>query len=144
LIINWDHEGQSFVVAFDKRTGKQRWKVAREEVTSWATPIVVEHGGKPQVIISGTNRVRGYDLAGGNVIWECGGLSRNIVASPVAAGDRVYVVGKNGVTAVVRAGAEFGVIAQNTLNDEFTASPAIAGGEIYLRGHKSLYCLAAD
>ena len=90
LIINWDHEGQSFVIAFDKRTGKQRWQVAREEVTSWATPIVVENGGKPQVIISGTNRMRGYDLATGEVIWECGGLSANIVASPVAADGMVY------------------------------------------------------
>lgn len=90
LIINWDHEGQSFVVAFDKRTGLQRWKVAREEATSWATPIVVEHAGKPQVIISGTNRVRGYDLTTGEIIWECGGLSANIVASPVAADGMLF------------------------------------------------------
>ena len=45
LIINWDHEGQSFVVAFDKYTGEQLWKVKRKEVTSWATPIVVEVKG---------------------------------------------------------------------------------------------------
>ena len=91
LIINWDHEGQSFVVAFDKYTGKQLWKVKRKEVTSWATPIVVEVKGKPQVIVSGTSRVRGYDLVTGNVIWECGGLSANIVASPVSADGMVYV-----------------------------------------------------
>ena len=90
LVVNWDHEGQSFVVAFDKRTGKQRWKAARDEVTSWATPIVVEREGKPQVIVSGTNRLRGYDLATGRVIWECAGLSRNVVASPVAADGMVY------------------------------------------------------
>jgi outer membrane protein assembly factor BamB len=91
LVVNWDHEGESFVVAFDKNTGKQRWKVAREEVTSWATPIVVEHAGKPQVVISGTDRVRGYDLASGKVIWECGGLASNIVASPVAGNGMVFV-----------------------------------------------------
>ena len=85
LIVNWDHEEQSFLVALDKRTGKQRWRVARAEDTSWATPIVVEHAGKAQVIVPGTNRLRGYDLANGAVIWECGGLSSNIVASPVAA-----------------------------------------------------------
>src|SRR5262249_61641609 len=90
LIINWDHEEQSFLVALDKHTGKQRWRVARNEDTSWATPIVVEHGGKPQVIVPGTNRMRGYDLATGEVIWECGGLSSNIVASPVAADGFVY------------------------------------------------------
>jgi outer membrane protein assembly factor BamB len=90
LIVNWDHEEQSFLVALDKRTSTQRWRVARAEDTSWATPIVVEHAGKAQVIVSGTNRVRGYDLADGAVIWECGGLSSNIVASPVASDGVVY------------------------------------------------------
>ncbi|MCP4247971.1 MAG: PQQ-binding-like beta-propeller repeat protein [bacterium] len=85
VVINWDHEGDSFVLAVDKRTGRQRWKVTRDEGTSWSTPLIVEHDGKPQVIISATNRVRGYDLATGDVIWECGGLSGNVVASPVAA-----------------------------------------------------------
>lgn len=90
LVINWDHEEQSFLVALDKSTGKQRWRVARPEDTSWATPIVVEHRGKAQVIVPGTKRLRGYDLASGEVIWECAGLSSNIVASPVAAGGVVY------------------------------------------------------
>ena len=90
LLVNWDHEGPSFVVAFDKRTGKERWKVERDEPTSWATPVVVEHDGKHQVIVSGTNRVRGYDLLTGEVIWECAGLSANVVASPVAADGMVY------------------------------------------------------
>lgn len=90
LIINWDHEGRSFLTALDKHSGKQRWKVDRHEVTSWATPIVVEHDGKPQVVVSGTKRVRGYDLATGRVIWECRGLSANVVASPVAGHGLVF------------------------------------------------------
>ena len=90
LIINWDHEGQSFASALDKRTGKPIWKVARSEVTSWATPIVALHAGQPQVIISGTSRIRGYDLASGKVLWECGGLSANVVASPVSDGEMVF------------------------------------------------------
>jgi outer membrane protein assembly factor BamB len=90
LIVNWDHEEQSFLIALDKRTGKTRWRVARAEDTSWATPIVVAHGGSAQVIVPGTNRLRAYDLANGAVLWECGGLSSNIVASPVAARGVVY------------------------------------------------------
>ena len=90
LVVNWDHEGQSFVLALDKRTGKQLWKVARDEVTSWATPIVIEHAGRAQLIISGTDRIRGFDLSTGSLIWECGGLSANIVATPVAADGMVY------------------------------------------------------
>ena len=83
LIVNWDHEGESFLYAFDKRTGRQIWKVARDEKTSWATPLVVEVGGKPQVIVSATKRVRGYDLATGALLWECAGLTDNVVSSPV-------------------------------------------------------------
>jgi outer membrane protein assembly factor BamB len=90
LVINWDDEEQSYLVALDKRTGQQRWRVARAEDTSWATPIVVEHAGKAQIIVPGTNRLRGYDLDTGAVIWECSGLSSNIVASPVAANGVVY------------------------------------------------------
>ena len=90
LIVNWDHEDGSFVAAFDKRTGKQLWKVARAEDTSWATPIVVDQGGKTQVIVSGTHRIRAYDLSSGAVVWECGGLSSNVVASPVSANGIVY------------------------------------------------------
>lgn len=91
LVINWDHEGDSFVAAFDKRDGHQRWKVKRDEPTSWSSPIIVKVEGKPQVIIAATHRVRGYDLDTGNLIWECGGLSGNVVASPVYADGRVVV-----------------------------------------------------
>ena len=67
LVVNWDHEGPSFVVAFDKRTGDERWRVPRDEGTSWATPIVVDHDGEPQVVVSGSKRVRGYALETGAV-----------------------------------------------------------------------------
>src|SRR5437762_3377527 len=83
LIVCWDHEADSYLYAFDKRTEQQLWKVARDEKTSWATPLVVEHEGKPQVIVSATKRVRGYDLATGALLWECAGLSQNVVSSPV-------------------------------------------------------------
>lgn len=83
LIVNWDHEGSSFLYAFDKRTGKQRWKAPRDEKTSWSTPLIVEAHGKTQIIVSATKRVRGYDFATGSEIWECAGLTENVVASPV-------------------------------------------------------------
>jgi outer membrane protein assembly factor BamB len=83
LIVCWDHEGDSFLYAFDKRTGRERWKVARDEKTSWSTPLVVEYEGKPQIVVSATKRVRGYDLATGAQLWECAGLTDNVVSSPV-------------------------------------------------------------
>lgn len=94
LVVNWDHEGQSFVVALDKSTGHERWKVARDEVTSWASPIIIQQAGRSQVIVNGTKRVRGYDLVTGKIVWECGGLSSNIVASPVY-GDGMLFAGSS-------------------------------------------------
>ena len=90
LVVCWDHEGESFLYALDKRTGKERWKIARDEKTSWSTPLVVEHEGRPQIVISATKRVRSYDLATGAMLWECAGLSRNVVSSPVAGHGMVF------------------------------------------------------
>jgi len=83
LIVCWDHEGDSALFAFDKRTGQQRWKVARDEKTSWSTPLMIEHEGRPQIVVSATKRVRGYDPATGAQLWECAGLTDNVVSSPV-------------------------------------------------------------
>jgi outer membrane protein assembly factor BamB len=237
LVVNWDHQGDSFVAAFDKLTGRLRWKTPRERASSWTTPIVVPLNGGAQVIVSGSRRIRGYDLAGGGMIWECGGLSaENVVsspvaghglvfagstydrpgllairleggkgdvtetglvvwrrsrgapyvpspllcgealyfhyhfqglltrvnartgadqpgsirldgiydvfASPVAAAGRVYVTSREGVTLVLRDGDAPEVIARNRLDDRFSASPALAGNALYLRGERTLYCLA--
>ena len=91
LLINWDHEGDSFIVALDKLTGKELWRNERDEVTSWSTPLVVEHEGKPQVIVSASKRTRSYDLATGKLIWECAGLGTNVIPMPVHANGVVYV-----------------------------------------------------
>lgn len=91
LVVNWDHEDQDFIVALDKKTGKELWKTNRDEPTSWSTPLVVVHEGKPQVIVNATNRVRSYDLATGKMIWECGGMTMNVIPSPVHADGVVYV-----------------------------------------------------
>ncbi len=83
LIVNWDHEDQSFIVALDAATGETRWRADRDEPTSWATPLVAEHNGRAQAIVNGTNRVRSYDLATGKVLWQCGGQTVNAIPSPV-------------------------------------------------------------
>jgi outer membrane protein assembly factor BamB len=66
----------------------------------------------------------------------------NVFASPVAAGGRVYVPGREGTTAVIRSGPRFEVLATNTLDDGFDASPALVDGEIFLRGYRYLYAIA--
>ncbi len=236
LIVNWDQERDSFIVALDKATGEPRWRVLRDEETSWASPIVIEHKGRPQVVVSGTNRLRGYELDTGRVVWECGGLSSNIVASPVydagmvfagssyetrallainlngargdvtgtkqvvwsrrertpyvpspllyegglyflyhyqgvlsrvtartgeeptgpfrltgitdvysspvAAAGRLYFTDREGTTLVMSSGERPQSLAFNRLDDQFSASAALVGREMFLRGERFLYCLA--
>ncbi|HYT91409.1 MAG TPA: PQQ-binding-like beta-propeller repeat protein, partial [Gemmataceae bacterium] len=68
LIVNWDHEGQSRLFVLDAQTGKTRWQVDRDEVTTWTTPLVVDYKGRTQVIVNATKRVRSYDLQTGKVV----------------------------------------------------------------------------
>ncbi len=236
LVITWDHEDDSFIVALDSKSGSPKWKVDRDEPTSWATPVVVTSEGRRQVLVNGSNRMRGYDLSSGKLYWECAGMTANAIptpvidgdlaffmsgfrgsallaidyanasgdiagtdavrwtyaekgtpyvpspllyqgdlyfldtnkailscvdgrtgqshyakkrleefqgvyASPVAADGRVYLPCRDGKTAVFASGAEFKLLATNSLDDSFSASPAIVGGQLFLRGLKNLYCI---
>ena len=92
LIILRDHEGQSFLHVLNKKTGKDIMVIERDEISSWSTPIIVECEGKNQIITSATNKVRSYDLVSGEVIWECSGLTRNVIPSPVSANRMIYLM----------------------------------------------------
>lgn len=92
LIVNWDHEGDDFIAAFDKRTGKERWRQSRDEKTTWTTPLVVTYEGKTQVIVAATQRIRSYDLATGQPLWECGGMTANVIPSPVSDFGMLYAI----------------------------------------------------
>jgi len=236
LVVVWDHQGQSFVTALDKRTGEELWRVDRDEIDTWATPLVVEVAGRAQVVTAGMRRLRAYDLETGGLVWETDGLTMNpipspvadgglvfatsgfrgnslkairlerargditgtdaiawtldrdtpyvpspllydgviyvlktnsgllsafdaatgtphyqvqrlegapnVFASPVGAAGRVYVTGREGTTVVLRHGPRFEVLAENTLDEGFDASPALVGDTIYLRGSRHLYAIA--
>ena len=68
----------------------------------------------------------------------------DVYASPVGASGRIYIADRDGVTLVIKHGSTLEVLAQNALNDGFNASPVIVGKEIFLRGNKSLYCIASE
>jgi len=237
LVVNWDHEGPSFITALDAATGETKWKRDRDEVTTWNTPLVVEAAGRTQVIVNATNRTRSYDLDTGETLWECGGQVTNPIpspvawenlvycmsghrgsalyaipldsvgditdtegiawhrdegtpyvpspllyddrlyftkgrnaifsclnaetgepiidqerltgvssfyASPVGAAGRIYLVGRGGTTLVLKQSDQLEVLATNVLDEPIDASPAIVDKEIFLRGEKHLYCIAAE
>ncbi|PHQ33876.1 outer membrane protein assembly factor BamB family protein [Rhodopirellula bahusiensis] len=92
LVVPWDHEGESFIVALDAATGEEKWRQSRDEQTTWSTPLITEYEGRTQVITNGSKRVRSYDLATGELIWECGGQAGNPIPSPVRFEDNVIVM----------------------------------------------------
>ena len=92
LVVTCDQEENSSITVLDAASGEPRWRIDRDEPTTWATPLVVEHGGRAQVVVNGTNRVRSYDLATGEVIWECGGQTVNAIPSPLPSAAAVIVM----------------------------------------------------
>ena len=68
----------------------------------------------------------------------------NVYASPVGADDRVYFTGRNGTTLVLQRTNDLNVLATNKLDDRFDASPALADNQLFLRGHRFLYCITDD
>lgn len=119
VVVNWDHEGQSFIVALDKKTGKQRWKVERDERTSWTTPFIITVRGKQQVVVNGSNRIRSYDLRSGDLVWECGGMTQNVVPTPVCGSGLIYC------TSGFRGSALLAIRYANA-KDDITDSPSVA------------------
>jgi outer membrane protein assembly factor BamB len=92
LLLNWDQEADSALYCLDAKTGATKWKADRTDKTSWNTPLVVEHKGRIQVIVNGTERIRSYDFATGKELWSCGGMTVNAIPSVVASDEKVYCV----------------------------------------------------
>lgn len=92
VILNWDHQLGSFIACLDAATGETRWKVDRDENSSWATPLVLDYDGRTQVVVHGSKRVRSYDLKTGELIWACGGQGPSAIPCPVSDGKLVYLM----------------------------------------------------
>ena len=153
LVVNWDHEDDSFVVALDALTGEERWRQERDEPTSWSTPLIVEVAGKKQVVVSATGRVRGYDLATGAVVWEAGGMTLNTVPSPVSADGLVYVSSGfrgNALRAIRLAGAQGDVTDTEAVvwsydkDTPYVPSPLLYRGVLYFLKHNQGILTALD
>ena len=234
LYLKFDQEQDSYMVALDKHTGNERWRVDRQEVSSWSPPLVLTHQGRKEVVVSATTKVRSYEPATGKLIWEAGGLGSNVIpapvrvkdtvivmsghrepnllairlggkgdltgtdsivwtnqrgnsytaspvlhenklyfvtdsgmlscfdaitgkpyyhqqrlpkaynfkSSPVGVSGKLYLATEDGDVVVVKMGEQYEVLATNTLTDQmFIATPAVAGGSMYLRSQEALYCI---
>ena len=84
LIVNGDHDGDSYIVALDRNTGRTVWKIPREHKTrSYVTPIIRTIEGRTQMMLSGSLSVTSYNPDTGKLLWFIDGPTEQFVASPV-------------------------------------------------------------
>ncbi|QDV70101.1 outer membrane biogenesis protein BamB [Rosistilla carotiformis] len=92
VIINGDHDGDSFLVALDRKTGQTVWKVPRRHQTrSYATPLIREVEGADQLVLPGSLAVTSFNPRDGATLWTVEGPTEQFVASPVYDGKHFFV-----------------------------------------------------
>ena len=88
VILVQDHDVDSFIAAYNKKTGEEVWRTDRSEfLRNYATPTIWEVDGKKQIVVSATLRIIGYDLETGREVWTVKGVSRIVNMSPVIGPD---------------------------------------------------------
>jgi outer membrane protein assembly factor BamB len=101
LFILCDNEQKSFLIALDKKTGDELWRVPRPEKSNWSTPFVWRNKLRTELVAGGGKAIRSYDPANGKVLWELkrdgGGPNPTIAATPVA-DESLLFVGAGGLT----------------------------------------------
>jgi len=156
-------QGDSYLAAFDKATGKLHWKVARNFPTalegdhSYATPIVVRHAGREALLVWGGEHLTAHDAADGSTLWSCGDFNpdqrRNwpAVASPVVAGDLAIVpYGRGERLHGIRLGGSGDVTATHRVwkredTGAFVPTPAEYKGRVFVLGDTGrVECIAPE
>jgi outer membrane protein assembly factor BamB len=141
LLLLFDHEGESFLAALDKSTGRELWRVARPDGnTNWSGPVVISYAGKKQIIVSASRKVHAYDFETGKPLWECAGLGQNTIPAPVTDGSLVFVMSgfRNPNLLAIRLGRNGdltgtdAVVWQNQRGNSYTASPVLSDGKLYV------------
>ena len=140
LVIQNDHEGESYIVVLDKNSGKELWRAERDELSSWPQPIVVEYEGQKQLVTSAT-RVRSYDLESGELIWEAGGLGGNAIPAVINVDNEMVIAmtGWRGANLLaIRLGGQGDITDDpdyikwtNQRGNSYTASPVLHDGILY-------------
>lgn len=92
VILNEDHDLDSFLIAVRQDNGETVWRIPRDGFTrSYATPVVWEVGGKKQIVVAGALQLVGYDAGTGRVAWSLDGFARIVNTTPAKVNDTLFV-----------------------------------------------------
>lgn len=91
VIIQADVQKDSFIAAYNLKTGKLAWKTPRQEISSWGSPTVYEGKTRTELITNGPKAIRGYDPLTGTELWRLGPMSEITTPTPFVARDLIFV-----------------------------------------------------
>jgi outer membrane protein assembly factor BamB len=91
VVLQADQQKGSYLAAFDAATGRQLWRVKRDEIPSWGTPVVLERDGKAMLVTNATKAIRGYDPGTGKELWTLGDNSEITATTPVEGDGLIFV-----------------------------------------------------
>ncbi len=133
VIVLVDHDGPSYLLAVDKKTGKNLWKTDRSQRVAWSSPLVSERDGAREIVVSASGTVEAYDAADGHQLWSIGGLKGNNVPSPTAAGDWIVAGSsdRDNTIAIRRTGKTGEQVWKADKASVSFGSPLVVGDSVY-------------
>jgi outer membrane protein assembly factor BamB len=151
VIMQCDESGMnSFIVGFDKKTGKEVWRVARKVDVTWTSPVLVKTAKRTELVTAAAEAIIAYDPATGKELWRHKGLESNAVPTPVVSNDLVIVTSgyPTKIALAIKAGGNGDITGTPHLvwsynkGTAYVPSPILYGDYVYLMtGNGSISCL---
>lgn len=138
VILYQDQASESFIAAFDARTGRTVWSTPREASVGWGTPIAVRVGDHDEIIVNGQRNVVAYNPDTGAELWRCGGTTFEVIPTPVVGYGMVFCSsGRAGPTLAIRPGGRGDVSRTHVewtspRGSPFVPSPILYGEHLYM------------
>jgi len=124
VFIQVDTKGSDYLAAFDVNSGEERWRTARDEMPSWASPVVIEGESGPELVTNAPNWIMGYNPLTGEDLWRLAPSSNITAPTPFAAGEFIVVAsGRRPVKPIY-------VLRKGSRGDISLAEGETAGGQV--------------
>ncbi len=131
LLLPLENAGDSFALAVDAKTGKNRWKVPRKRDINWVTPVILRHRGKTAAVFLTASEITAYDVDNGESLWSYQGANLGSVPSPVVVDDLIVILGSPTVALRISEGGKPEVVWKTNKVHAAYASPVVYKGRIY-------------
>jgi len=147
-----DSGGNSFIAAYDKKTGKEAWRVARKVDITWSSPVLVHTKDRTEIVTAAAEAIIAYDPATGKELWRHKGLESNAVPTPVVDNDLVVLTSgyPKKIALAIKAGGSGDITGTSQVawtynkGTAYVPSPILYGDYIYLMTDRGLLtCLDA-